>query len=34
MTDPQKPADPGRHEDDRDGSGVPDPEKWKDPNKK
>lgn len=34
MTDPKKPDGPGKHEDDRDGKGVPRPDKWKDPNKK
>lgn len=29
-----KTDDPGKHEDDRDGKGVPQPDKWKDPNKK
>lgn len=31
MADDEK---PGRHEDDRNGNGVPQPDKWKDPNKK
>lgn len=35
MADPPKPdPKPGKHEDDRDGKGVPNPDKWKDPNKK
>lgn len=34
MADPKKPEEPGKHEDDRDGRGVPQPDKWKDPNKK
>lgn len=36
MSDPKKPDEPkpGKHEDDRDGKGTPNPDKWKDPNKK
>ena len=34
MSDPKKePPKPGRHEDDRDGKGTPQPDRWKDPNK-
>jgi hypothetical protein len=35
MSDPKKePPKPGKHEDDRDGKGTPQPDRWKDPNKK
>ncbi len=33
MNHAKAPDDPGKHEDDRDGKGVPQPDRWKDPNK-